>query len=335
MRGLFFKIHGEIFVTCVMWFLSFVSIGTLLGFLYGFWPMHELGRWALLPSFALIIAFWFWAKRKEYHELTAALTLGFWGGLIGTIGYDLARLPLHYLGLNPFAPIRSYGMFLLNTPHSTFGSDVAGAMYHFSNGVTFGWIYSLVMRRRSLWWAVLWGLILETLAVASPFGSIYGIRTAYPALVVAYVGHIFYGLPLGWVTKNPKKFFSYFVNRRKLCGLGFMGIVMAGLMIFFTFAWEQTKNNANLPSNTIKLGSDAIYPGWIRIQQGESLTIKNNFEYTVELQIRKFGKPTPLLPSEDMEVKLMPAGIYQLVVFNQPWRSAFISVEENGYPVEN
>ncbi|MFQ5709506.1 MAG: hypothetical protein ACE5HO_18775, partial [bacterium] len=78
-------------------------------------------------------------------------------------------------------------------------TDVIGWTYHFSNGITFGIMYALFMRKRHWLWAIVWAFILETIAVLSPFANIFALVGDYYKLGVAYMGYVAYGLPLGWL----------------------------------------------------------------------------------------------------------------------------------------
>ena len=65
--------------------------------------------------------------------LQAVLVTGTVGGLVGTIGYDLFRVPFVASGLRVLAPIDSYGVLLLDARTSSPLSGFAGWVYHFSN----------------------------------------------------------------------------------------------------------------------------------------------------------------------------------------------------------
>jgi hypothetical protein len=313
-----------------VWILSFGSIGTMLGFLYGLAPMHVLGAYLLVPSLVGIGAIWLWRHRAHDQAFHTLMLVGLWGGIWGTLGYDLARVPLHYLGLNPFPPIRSYGMFVTGAQHATLTSDLAGTLYHFSNGVTFAWMYVLVMSRRHFAWAVLWGLVLETLAVVTPFGSVYGIRTAYVALGVAYFAHLFYGLPLGWACEDPQRALHALRSRRlKVASLVTLGLVAA----FLTTAYEKPWRAPEIEVGEIVLGPDAIYRGWTRVPVDGQLTVTNAADSPLEIELRGVAPERVLAAGESWSPKLPTAGLFQLVVYGRTWRSAFLSVERDGFPL--
>jgi hypothetical protein len=313
-----------------VWFLSFGSIATMLGFLYGFAPMHVLGAFLLVPSLVGIGVVWLWRSRSGDDAFHTLMLIGLWGGIWGTLGYDLARVPLHYLGLNPFPPIRSYGMFVTGAQHATLTSDMVGTLYHFSNGVTFAWMYALIMSRRNFGWAVLWGLVLETLAVLTPFGSVYGIRTAYVALGVAYFAHLFYGLPLGWACENPKRTLQALKSRRlKVASLVTLGLVA----VFLSTAYEKPWRAPEVGVGEIVVGPDAIYRGWTRVPVGGRLMIINAADMPLEVELRGVEPQFTLAPGQGWSPTLEEPGLFQLVVLGRPWRSAFVSVERDGYPL--
>ncbi|QQR55190.1 hypothetical protein IPG41_01350 [Candidatus Peregrinibacteria bacterium] len=328
MKSFLVSKNRELQVRAALWFLSFGSIFTLLGFLYGAAPMHVLGRWVLLPSLLLISLLWFWAYKKGLKSIHEAMFLGLIGGFVGTLGYDLVRIPMHFFGFNPFPPIQSYGMYLLNVQSSTVLSDLTGLFYHFSNGITFAWIYSLVMKNKSIGWAVLWGLLLETLAVLTPFGAIYGIRTAYKALAIAYGAHLFYGFPLGWFCEKP------LLLRQRLNRI-FPYIMLATLVVglFFWEAWHLGRGE-QVPANTILVREDFISETWTRSEVGQMLTVKNELEEVLDFEILGITERMSLSPGDSVAIEMDTVGLHQFLVHNPLLRSVMISVEKGGFPFD-
>lgn len=83
-------------------------------------------------------------------------------------------------------------------------STIAGYLYHFFNGAAFGVIYSMLMKGRSRWWAVLYGVAIGVGFMVSPvvqalgiglFGKDFGWQFA--ATVVT--AHLAFGAVLGCV----------------------------------------------------------------------------------------------------------------------------------------
>ena len=134
----------------VFWCMSFSSILILLLHLDGTVDMAS-GAWFILFPAAIIMTFILVrAYRLRDREFLRRIFLGFWGGLIGTLGYDVFRIPFHYAGMNVFSPIYAYGMWICGFEQATTVSDIVGFTYHLSNGITFGWIYSILLDRPHL-----------------------------------------------------------------------------------------------------------------------------------------------------------------------------------------
>jgi hypothetical protein len=321
-----FGLSAAIFLLC------FGSIWTLLGFTWGLAPMHVLGLALLLPTLLGIAGLWAFAARAGHDELHKVLLAGVVGGIWGTLGYDLIRIPLHFLGMNPFAPIRSYGMYVTDSPYATVWTDWAGAGYHFSNGLTFGIMYALLMRNRHWAWAVLWGLVLETFAVVTAYGAMYNIRTNYEVLGIAYFAHLYYGLPLGWAVANLDRLQRVVSGARRGAVWGATAAGVAFVLLVLAMAWERPWTVPDLPAATIRLGPDAVYRGWTRIEGGR-FTVLNAADHEVSFQVKGAVEPRTLAPGEAAELSIDRPGLYQIIAPEEPWRSAFLSIERDGFPI--
>ncbi len=317
-------------IATVAWIACFGSIWTMLGHTAGIAPFWVLG-WALLaPSLAIVAGAWWLAARRGHTELALAMRIGVWGGVWGTVGYDLVRIPLHLLGMNPFAPIRSYGLYLANAPSATTLTDWLGALYHFSNGITFGILYVLIMRGRNLWWGVLWGLVLEALAIVLPFGEVYGVRHAPMVMFVAFFAHVYYGLPLGGAARNPEETRALLDGPHRGRVLGATVLATAAVIAFLTFAWEGPGSTP--PPRVLEVGPDALRSGWTRVQVGEPLALRSRADAEIRLVFPKDGRAVDLAPGGDHALIFDEPGIYQVVAPTTGWRSAFVSVERGPYP---
>lgn len=304
------------------WLLSFGSIVALLGWLGGIAPMWWLGLLASLPTFVALGVLAVHAR----GALRETLHAGLWGGLWGTLGYDLVRVPVHLAGLNPFAPIRSYGVYLLDAPHATAATDLLGVAYHLSNGLTFGVLYAIPMRGRSPGWGLAWGLALESLAVATPFGAVYGIRDAPVALVVAYAAHLWYGLPLGLACRDPAG-----LARRLEGGLGARvgvasALALGAFVAWFLFAWEPP-GAVRPASGIVAMGPGSAISGWTRVDAGTPVRLENHDGAPLQWAIAGVGEGR-LGPGEHAVVALPRPGIFVLSVRDRGWRSAAVSVDE-------
>ena len=315
-------------------FLSacFVSIGALLSHL-GDGP--RMLSWSLLGfplAIGAMLGIWLWAWREEDTEFLLRVRIGLVGGLLGTIGYDLFRIPFDIGGANTLAPIRVYGLWTTGSSSSTLWTDLAGFSYHLSNGVTFAWIYAIVMLRRHWAWAILWGLLLETLAVLSPFGEIFAIRKASYGLLLAYLGHVWYGLPLGLLCQDPERLKGWRIFGARAWVAGALGNACVCMwFVLFQYAGLRPASSA-----TVTVGSDSIRPTWRDAPMTETLLLSNPTLSDLEILVR-----TPAIGGHVIRryaigaeaqhhLPLGSPGIYQIQVSERPWRSVFIAVHDRG-----
>lgn len=309
----------------ILFFLgSFASIAVLLGHLYGIASMRTFALRLWLPISIGMLALWLSSLRRGDADFLLRVRAGFLGGILGTVGYDLVRVPFHLAGYNPFPPIRVYGVWLSGAGFSTPLTDALGFFYHLSNGITFGWIYSFLFLRKHWIYGVMWGLLLETIAVASAFGEVFRLRAAYGALGLAYAAHIFYGCPLGLICQRAREKEGFPVRFAAAAALG-------AVFIWFLTAWQPIGKQPQLQPGEIVIGKEALYPGWSDRPLGSHLVIRNTLSETIRLQVRApstpLGKSREIFipPAGSEEMILEERGIYQLGVREYRWRSIFVS----------
>ncbi len=306
---------------------SFGSIAVLLGHLYGIASMRTLALVLWLPLSLGMGAAWSLSRAKGDADFLLKVRTGFLGGLWGTIGYDLVRIPFHLAGQNPFPPIRAYGVWLSGTAFSNPFTDGLGFFYHLSNGITFGWIYSFLFLRKHWGWGLGWGLLLETIAVSTAFGEVFRLRAAYGALGLAYAAHLFYGFPLGIICQRPEG--------RSRMGLA-APLFLAAVFLWFVTAWQPIGKQPPLQAGQMLVGRESLYPGWSDRPLGSVWVIRNLLPEPVQVKVRRPKTPLKgaeefaLGPSQSVEVPLIERGIYQFGAAGKPWRSIFLSVAEEG-----
>jgi len=314
---------------------SFGSIALLLGHLYNAGSMARLFMVIGLPATALMLIAWRRGVRLDDREFRLKLRAGCAGGMIGTLGYDLVRIPMHLLGMNPLSHIRFYGVWITGADHATWLTDLAGLGYHFSNGVTFAWMYAIVALRRHWLWAVAWALVLESLAVISVFGEVFAIRTAYDILAVAYAAHLFYGAPLGWSCQHPERALAWFTPLARTGGVWITGVAVVLFSAWFCTAWQPLQPITHVPPREVIIGPDALYPGLIDVSAGSSVTLRNKTGTSTTLIHRGPGIPAhpetiTLNATDPSTLQLHTPGVHQLLTSRNPWRSIFLTVHRDG-----
>jgi len=245
----------------------------------------------------------------------------------------LVRIPFHFAGLNPLSPIQAYGMWVCGFPQADLLSHTIGFLYHLGNGITFGWIYSLLMIRRSWVWAVLWALLLETLAILSPFGSVFALRSYSGAISLAYVAHLFYGIPLGLICQRQIKLPNFLAKHH--FGAILLALATFSLTTWFVGAAHQWGQRPNNLENSVVLTGTGISPAWSNYPQGTLLKIHNESSVPLTIQTRRSGgsiEPTPItIPAgTHFPITLDQTGIHQIGIPGAPYRSIFISIHHDG-----
>ena len=286
----------------------------------------------LLMAGMLVLAY-----RVRDEDFLRCILLGTIGGTLGTIGYDLFRIPFHHLGLNLLSPVRAYGIWLSGAQVSSYWTDFIGFSYHISNGITFGWIYAMVAHRRTMWWALLWALSLETLAVVTVFGAVFGLQQYSNAVLLAYIAHLFYGWPLGVICEDKPLpadagVFSKFWNRNRVSG-----VVILTLLVGAWFMTVRPAGSHEINPGTIQIGPNRVLPTWSDLEQGGKLLVQNKTGKRITVGIRQPGPDGHFIteheidPDSAYELTLKESGIYQVQTMDHPeWRSVFLGVNKQG-----
>ena len=175
--------------------LSGGSIAALLADILGVAPMSWVFWLASVPAMVMLAVLA--VAGPVNPELRRRIRVGAAAGAVGTLGYDLVRIPFALAGQRVFAPIESYGILIADASASSGLTSTLGWLFHLSNGVTFGIAYAAVAARRHWAWGVAWALVLESVAVFSPFAVQYGLAGQVVPIAIAYGAHLFYGYPLG------------------------------------------------------------------------------------------------------------------------------------------
>lgn len=313
------------FVLCIP------SGGALLAKVYGLASLHESAIFIALPCCCALIAMWWWARQTGRKDLAEALAIGFFGGLLGTLAYDLVRVPAHLSGQRIFAPIGAYGVWIAGAANSSRYTDLIGWSYHFSNGLTFGVMYTLWMRKRHWGWGILWGLTLETIALLSPFGRIFYLVGNYQAIITAYYGHIAYGLPLGLAAYGWEATVNTLKNQaaRLTVMISLLTLAVISALLFLP---AQVQKDDQVEPGAFRVDALRLNPDWLRIERGQTIGIVNSEPRPVIVVVKQNNTRYSLANNARESIPFDRPGIYQLYLETKDrTRSSFVIVE----PVEN
>ena len=307
--------------------LSGTSIAALLAEVYGVADMALVGRAVTVPGLILLTVLG--SSRvltgEAGEEFRRRFRVGAVAGVIGTLGYDVFRIPFAAAGRRLFAPIDSYGLFLVDDRLSSSFSDTVGWLFHLSNGVTFGTAYALVMARRHWAWGVVWGLMLESAIVLTPFRERYHLHD-WTAITIAYAAHIPYGYAVGRMSQRldeQDRDLRAALHRPVLAVVGAAALAI----VLWQHPWRDTEARDlahRLTSETgrtvVVVDSDAFVPEWLRVADGECLLVENRGDSRFETD---FGVVEPDARSE---LCFDGDGVFRVRLGTRPYSGGFVDV---------
>ena len=313
-RTLFFLLGGS-------------SVASLLAWVFGLGPFQVWFLAVSLPGQLLLIAAGLWlARQRELTKLRSLLMAGFVGGLIGTIGYDLVRVPFALAGFQVFAPIDSYGILALGATASSPLTGFVGWVYHFANGIGFGLSYAALAGRGRHWaWGVGWAMVLETATVVTPFAMTYGLAGKWASIAIAYGAHIPYGLAVGISVRHADRVAD---ELRAMSGWAIPGLVVAvlGVLAGWHAPWTSGRpaelHGVAGPAAVVRDGR--FEPRWLRVPPGNCVTLRNLDAITYQLNV---GSPRQLPARADTAVCIADAGVHRVRTSAAPYSGGFVIVD--------
>jgi hypothetical protein len=261
------------------------SIAALLADMYGIAAMTTVFWFVSLPSMVLLTIL---ANTPRVDtEARERIRVGAVAGVIGTIGYDIVRVPFALAGQRVFAPIDSYGVLIADAQASSGVTSTLGWLYHLSNGGTFAIAYAAVMARQRWPWGIVWALTLETAAVLSPFGARYGLSGQAVPIVIAYGAHVFYGYPVGRVVQDLDDA-SATLHRLGRHSVAVILVASITLVIGWHRPWSRSPeelaaarlSTADVPAAIVV--RDRFEPEWLRVRTGGCVLVDNRSDTPFE-----------------------------------------------------
>jgi hypothetical protein len=309
--------------------LALCSVGSLLAWLF------RLGTFAAwfwcfsVPAVgALIVIAVRVTRDMPGSRLATALRVGTIGGLVGTIGYDLFRVPFVLAGYRVLAPIDSYGVLLLGADSSSGWTGFAGWSFHFANGIGFGIAYACVALGRRWYWAVAWALVLETVTLVTPFAGIYGIRGKVGLIVIAYAAHLAYGAPLGRMVEHAGRTVQQLQQVSRYAVAQALWLLVVALFLWqrpFTVPARVAAGRAVAPGASAIVVHGRMSPAWLRVAPGGCAVIRNDDPAPYRLQGTR-GTPQ-LDPATPTRVCFDKPGIHRLKTSGVAYSGGFVIVD--------
>jgi len=187
---------------------------------------------AIIPSVITIFAIGI-VSRKKFPRLSNRLFVGMAAGAIASFALEAIRIPGYMFAkwLPMDSMISLPGLLLtekitslsevkqivmesgvaMNLYSAPLDAFMAGALWHFWNGATFGIIYALVIGKGKWWYGMIWAFIIEIGMMVAPYLIImkgpFGIEhmDGYNLFVITLIAHLAFGAVLGIIVQKWKK----------------------------------------------------------------------------------------------------------------------------------
>lgn len=313
----------------VIFLLGFTSVASLLGWVYGVGSFVDLFRFVTIPGSLLLIGVAVWATRNDVKPVRDVMAIGTVAGLIGTLGYDVFRIPFVYGGgFLVLSPIESYGVLATGADTSSGWTDLVGWAYHVSNGVGFGIAYAAVAMRRHWAWGVLFAALLETGTVLTPFASSYQLGGKYFIIGVAYAAHVPFGLALGRLCQRPERTRELMSIIGKHTAPASLGLSLVGLVMWLQ-PWSLDPNIeagravSDGPSMVVRSGR--VSPEFVALRIDECVTVRNDDDEALALTLQEVDHD--LASRSTIDICPTGDGVFRLKSDAGPFAGAFLIVD--------
>ncbi len=187
---------------------------------------------AIIPSVIAIFAIGVFVRSKFPH-FTNRLFVGMAAGAVASVALEAIRIPGYMFakwipmdsmislpGLLLTEKITSLGEIKqvimqsgvpMNLYHAPLDAFIAGGLWHFWNGATFGIVYALLIGKGKWWYGIIWAFIIEIGMMLAPYLIImkgpFGIEhmDGYNIFVITLIAHLVFGAVLGILVQKWKK----------------------------------------------------------------------------------------------------------------------------------
>lgn len=319
----------EIGVRAVFFLLGGSSVASLLGWVFGLGSFHTWFLAVSVPGQVLLAVVGVWlARRDDLVELRSLLMAGLVGGVVGTVGYDLFRVPFALAGLQVFAPIDSYGVLALGAVSSSPLTGFVGWAYHFANGIGFGLSYAALAGRGRHWsWGVAWALLLETATLVTPFAATYALSGKWVPIAIAYAAHIPYGLAIGLAVRHSDRVADELRAMTRWSVPGIL-IVTFGVLAVWHLPWTSARpiELGSLADPAAVVRDGKFQPLWLRVAPGGCVTLRNLDSEAYRLNV---GVPQEVRAGADTSVCFADKGVHRVRTTSEPYSGGFVIVDPN------
>ncbi len=186
----------------------------------------------ILPSIIVIFAIGI-LSRNKFPQITKRIFVGMSAGVVASFALEAIRIPGYMFAkwLPMDSMISLPGLLLtekisslsevkqvimqsgvaMNLYHAPLDAFIAGALWHFWNGATFGIVYALIIGKGKWWYGMIWAFIIEIGMMLAPYMIMmkgpFGIEhmDGYNIFVITLIAHLVFGAVLGILVQKWKK----------------------------------------------------------------------------------------------------------------------------------
>jgi len=226
------KNKSELGLTILIIILSGASASLLLIPPLGIIPYATFRDIAIIPSVIIIFIIGI-LSRSKFPRLSNRLFVGMSAGAIASLALEAIRIPGYMFA--KWMPMDSMislpGLLLtekitalsevkqvimrsgvpMNLYTAPMDAFLAGGLWHFWNGATFGIIYALLLGKGKWWYGLIWAVIIEMVMMMAPYLIImkgpFGVEhmDGYNIFVLTLIAHLVFGAVLGIIVQKWKK----------------------------------------------------------------------------------------------------------------------------------
>ncbi len=231
---------SEFGLTIIIIILSGASASLLIFGPLGIIPYATYRDVAIVPSVIAIFAIGILARSK-FPRITNRLFVGMAAGAIASFALEAIRIPGYMFA--KWMPMDSMislpGLLLtekitslseikqtimqsgvpMNLYYAPLDAFIAGGLWHFWNGATFGIIYALIIGKGKWWYGMIWAFIIEIGMMFAPYLIImkgpFGIEhmDGYNIFVITLIAHLAFGAVLGILVQKWKKDYEPIITK--------------------------------------------------------------------------------------------------------------------------
>jgi len=224
--------RSELGLTIIVIILSGASASLLLLPPLGVIPYASFRDVAIIPSIVIIFAIGI-LSRSKFPRITNRLFKGMAAGAIASLALEAIRIPSYMftkwipmdsmislpgllltekiIALSELKQVIMQSGIPMNLYHAPLDAFIAGGLWHFWNGATFGIIYALLIGKGRWWYGMIWATVIEMVMMVAPYLIImkgpFGIEhmDGYNIFVITMIAHLAFGAILGIIVQKWKK----------------------------------------------------------------------------------------------------------------------------------